>query len=372
MPIEASWRTIYVVPTAPDLGSGRLTTPNLIINCNPASRFRVPRWLISRFTGVRFVVWQLQNTETLQRLLFFLYGVVRIYVHLGSCVQQHDRDPNDPPLLWAKVDIVFTPLTNMDSFTVHNCAEDHIDSNSWSTHSKFFGDADRGVQLSLTPSTEMPDSLLVVHLELLGHVFQKILQDAGEPSLFPSLAALKKETPRIAPDRPTASSQLHPGQLPINSNPPRRSVSTRELDSPSPSPVPKSRRLTLDASAPAPLSASSQDSPSKVLQRRSSPALRAHVPHKAFFRRRRVDLNLARKPGHKRATTTSPGRDEVEDRRRHRKGRSRGLVGSRRPPRPEPQPPVRTQDSEPHKETNEGRLESDLQGDIEDPHRRNR
>ena len=204
--VKASWRTVYVVPTASNLDSGSSTTPNLVINRNPTSRFRIPRWLIARFTALQFTVVQSRNTEALQVLEIHLHGTVCIYLSLGSCVQHRDRDPSKPPQLWAKVDVLLLPVS-FDTFA-HDCSQDHLDCESWVTRSKVFGGADRAVRFSFTPSTRMPDTVLVVHLELLGRVLEKILRDSGDLSLFPSLADRESETlvPRLAPTYPAVSS----------------------------------------------------------------------------------------------------------------------------------------------------------------------
>ncbi|KAM5534181.1 hypothetical protein V8D89_012201 [Ganoderma adspersum] len=231
-PVKASWRTIYVVPTASDLDSGSLTTPDLIINCNPASRFRVPRWLIGRFTALQFSVRQLENTEMLQVLSFFLNQRAQIYVSLGSCVQHDGGYPDKPPQLWAKVDVLL-PHAGMDTFT-HVCSMDHIESKSWAARSKFFGDADRGVQLSLTPSTRMSDNSLVIHLQLLGRVLEGMLQGDGGLSIFPSLVDLaERDTPHLAPKDPIASSPSRTSSLQTRPTSSRTSSSAPSRNRPS-------------------------------------------------------------------------------------------------------------------------------------------
>ncbi len=201
-PVKALWRTIYVVPTPSDLDSGHATTPEgLMINCNPASRFRIPRWLIARFIALQFGVRQIRNTE------------------------HHDHDSNKRMRLWAKVDVLlaYMPLRIFP----HDCSEDHLDSESWATRSKLFGDADRGVRLSLMPSTRMPGSVLVIHLELLGRVFEEMLHEAGASSLFPSLADLARDTPRPIPSDLVALCQPRsPSQI-ESTSPQTRSNSSR-------------------------------------------------------------------------------------------------------------------------------------------------
>ena len=203
-PVNAAWRTVYVVPTPSDLDSMSSPGPDLLINCNSpsGSRFHLPRWLVDRFTTLQFEVDQMVNSQELHVVRFAHRSEGRIFVSLGSCGQHHDAD--NRPLLWAKVDLM--SLSTPKRF-VHNCSEDHIDSNS-----KFFGsgDADRNVRLSFMPSRTGTglDMTLIIHLELFGRVFKKMLKEAGIS--FPSLADLRKNAPgHAAPDAPVTSSQLH-------------------------------------------------------------------------------------------------------------------------------------------------------------------
>ena len=233
--VVASWRTIYVVPTASDLDSVSSTTPNLMINCNPASHFRIPRWLVARFVALQFYVEQSMNTTTLQVIKLIHSKDCDIILSLGACTEHHDDDPDPsrPVQLWAKVDVV--PYGDLDTFP-HDCSEEHLDSASWTMRAKVFGDAERQVRLTLSPSTlaRKPSSdVFVIHLELLGRSFDKMLQDAGDSSLFPSAGDLetRRETaaPRIDPafkllslSRPRAHSQTdsEPIASPLTPSPP--------------------------------------------------------------------------------------------------------------------------------------------------------
>ena len=204
--VEATWRTIYVVPTPSDLDYGDRTTPSLMLNCNPASRFHIPRWLIARLTNLQFEISQVRDTEALQVIVILhrLNGDTSIFVSLGLCSANCGSD--NRPHLWAKVDVMF--LTTVSTFT-HDCSKDHLESESWVARSKDFGEAERRVRLSLIPSTRMSESVLEVHLELFGRVFENIIRDAGVS--FPSLADIERGAPRAigapTPTDPAASSQ---------------------------------------------------------------------------------------------------------------------------------------------------------------------
>ncbi|KAM5534167.1 hypothetical protein V8D89_012187 [Ganoderma adspersum] len=168
-PIEASWRTIYVVPTASDLDFQSSCTPNFIINCDPGSSFRVPRWLITQLTTLQFEVSQVQDIGDTMRAIKMFHPLtgIHIFISLGLCTEYCDHEPNksESPQPWAKVFIV--PFIDMHVFP-HDCSKDHLDSKSWARCSKLFGDANRAVRLSFTPSKLTPETRLV-HLELIGH-----------------------------------------------------------------------------------------------------------------------------------------------------------------------------------------------------------
>ncbi|PIL26293.1 hypothetical protein GSI_12049 [Ganoderma sinense ZZ0214-1] len=214
-PVTASWRTIYIVPTASDLHSGSLTTPDLIINCNPKSRFRIPRWLIARFTTLHFEVNQVENTEELQAIQFFRDGKARIFLSLGICAIRSSSLKSPP--LWAKVDVLMADARPR-KFT-HDCSSDHIDSESWATRSKVFWGSrkDRGVQLSLSPSARKPYNSFVIHLELLGHTFVDMLREDGLPALFPPLKELERKASVPVPhDLVPSFRSRTPSKCPIN------------------------------------------------------------------------------------------------------------------------------------------------------------
>ncbi|PIL26299.1 hypothetical protein GSI_12055 [Ganoderma sinense ZZ0214-1] len=202
-PVEASWRTIYIVPTAAHFYSEQVTSPSLALNYNLDSKFHVPLWLTYRFTALQFVVNEVKSTDTTQVLKFVNHSEGRIFVSLGTCTK--GQDPDKPPLLWAKV-VVMT-LVNPSRFT-HDCSTDHLDTDSWATRSKVFGDADRSVRLSFMSSMQPPRERLVIHLELFGRVFEEMLRESGIS--FPSVADLQRPTPRTAAyDATISESQPH-------------------------------------------------------------------------------------------------------------------------------------------------------------------
>ena len=238
-PGRASWRTIFVVPAASDFDANIATTPSLILNCNPASRFRVPRCLIARLTTLRFQVTQSKNREALQVIAIFDGQSLRIFVSLGLYAEPHNHGPKEPPVLWANVHIKY--LTSVDTF-VYDCSEDYFDSESWATLSKDFGDAELKVRLSFVPSARMSESVLEIRLELFDRVFEDMLQEAAIS--FPSLADLERDRPRLAPSNSIAP--IRPRTFGQIVSPSSRSASPMSSRSPSPasttsSHVPSSR-----------------------------------------------------------------------------------------------------------------------------------
>lgn len=185
---------------------GSPTIPNLIMNCNPSSPFRIPRWLIARFIALQFKVTQFRNEKKLHVLRFFDGIDTHLYLSHGSCAE-HSNLEHD--VFWVKADV--SHVNSIVSFTfTHNCSEDHLDSESWATRSKDFGNADREVRVSLTPYTWISGSVFVIHLELLGLVFQERLQESGSQWMFPSLATLKRNTLRTAPSDHAPAPPLQP------------------------------------------------------------------------------------------------------------------------------------------------------------------
>ena len=210
--VRACWRTIYVVPTASESHSGTSAIPSLIMNCNPASHFRFPRWLIARLIALQFRVVQTRDSAALQVInISHPSGLADIRILLGSCTETSNRDSElvRPVELWAKADVRVSHI-GMETFQSHDCSKDHLNSESWNSHSKTFGDTGHIVQLSLTHSTRMTDSVLVVHLELLGDTFEKLLQEAGYTSLFPSLGELEKDAQHPTPAHNLPDSGSYP------------------------------------------------------------------------------------------------------------------------------------------------------------------
>lgn len=194
-PVEASWKTIYVVPTTSDLDSESATSPKFLINCYPGSRFQLPRWLVDRFIGLQFEVKEVIYTQTLQIISFIHRSQGRIFMCLGAC--ERHGGPDNPPL-WAN--IIITTGVALEDFP-HNCSEDHLNSDSWAVRSRTFGDADRMVRLSFIQSTgrTLPETSVTIHLKLSGTIFENSMLRESSIS-FPSLVSPERDPPCLIPD----------------------------------------------------------------------------------------------------------------------------------------------------------------------------
>lgn len=203
--VKASWSTIYIVPTATDLDSESANSPSLLMNCHPGSLFQLPRSLVDRFIGLQFEVDEVLPAyiDTLKIVSFVHRSQGRIYVGLGTCKEHHG--PDKPPL-WAKAFV--TTLVSPRGFT-HDCSQDHLDSEAWALRSRTFGDADRTVRLSFSPSRRrLPEISAIIHLELSGHRFEEMLREASIS--FPSLVDHKRNSGCPMPDTLVTSSFQRP------------------------------------------------------------------------------------------------------------------------------------------------------------------
>ncbi|EJF60426.1 HET-domain-containing protein [Dichomitus squalens LYAD-421 SS1] len=195
-PVEATWRTIYVVPSPPDGESSSATTAQLTINCVPCGPFRLPHWLVSRFLALGFTVTQTEWDERAGPVTRFIIHnpakAENIYLDLGICRLSSTAH-------WSKVTMFSRDdfKESKDVTRAHSCKKHHID--SWNARSKVFpdsaSDADRSVRLSFTPCKASPrTSKLVVHMELMGRVYEDVLREANMTNAFLSVDALEKST----------------------------------------------------------------------------------------------------------------------------------------------------------------------------------
>lgn len=187
--VKATWRTIYIVPSPPDGRSPSATTAQLTINSDLRHPFRLPHWLVSRLLAMGFRVSQFELDSQAGRAtrikVYKAIGGEAIYLDLGIC--HHDTTAR-----WSKVTMCSeADFKQSEEVTfAHSCSEHHID--AWNDRSKVFPDSqldvDRSVRLSFTPcKASLGNPRLVVHIELLGRVYQEMLREVNMTNAFSAL-----------------------------------------------------------------------------------------------------------------------------------------------------------------------------------------
>ena len=205
--VQATWRTIYVVPSPPNGEAPRATITRLTINCDPQQSFRLPHWLVSRFLALGFAVyeekWDEQGVQVIRFRFFHLRRSENLVLDLGLC-------RIDPTARWSKITICYMGNAKLSPqiTRAHSCSEHHID--SWNALSKVFShsptDADRLVRLSFTPCKMSPGTpQLVVHFELLGCVYEEILRENNMMDAFPTLGTLETSVHSAPPNHTQVS-----------------------------------------------------------------------------------------------------------------------------------------------------------------------
>lgn len=177
--VTAKWRDIFITQTPPPIK--RAIAPSLcspLHSIAPVPPFRLPPWLVGRLAqlGMELLplyVERYSNNGTPSCLVLASFEDVSgtpiegIRVVLGTCVTE------SPVRLfhWAAAKPRTPKLDgyNLNSLRLHNCDEGHIE--DWEGGTKVFGDNERSVRLSFSPSTVSPGRTLVVHVELEGSVY---------------------------------------------------------------------------------------------------------------------------------------------------------------------------------------------------------
>ena len=84
---QATWCTIYVVPSSPNGEAPRATITRLTISCYPQQSFRLPHWLVSRFLALVFTVyeekWDKQGVQVIRFRFFHLRRSENLVFDLG-------------------------------------------------------------------------------------------------------------------------------------------------------------------------------------------------------------------------------------------------------------------------------------------------
>ncbi|PIL36835.1 hypothetical protein GSI_00525 [Ganoderma sinense ZZ0214-1] len=188
-PVRPEWRTIYIVAKPPiQLTSPDARLASLKINCVPQPPFRFPNWLLYKLGAAGFDILHgpgddLSYRDSPQRMAF-LHPVMgeEIHVDLGVC----RTDPS--PVRWARVLFSHpgqqTELLGLSA--PHDCTADHVD--NWTGRARVFGDKRRSVRLSFLLDNRSPATTLVVHVDMNGPVYEKLLRAANVS--FPPLSEI--------------------------------------------------------------------------------------------------------------------------------------------------------------------------------------
>ena len=210
-PITAEWRDIYIADGPPPLQKAdrqSLVLPLSILR--PAPPFQIPHWLIGRLNTlgmeVRAPVIPSRPTAEgapLRASLTFedVNAKEAVRILMGTCAGQDEEGKDRPvdiahPTHWARAEPLYDVNWTSDIITTHVCAEDHVE--DWKGMTKDFTLEGRTLRLTFRRSKLTPDVTLVVHLELVGEVYERLKTAVG--LTFPPLPSESKEVEHEAGD----------------------------------------------------------------------------------------------------------------------------------------------------------------------------
>ena len=205
-PVQPQWRTVHIVPAPPDWAAPEASVSRFTLNCGADPPFRLPHTIISKFVALGFTPTQTKGKTasgaiTVTRIAFSnLYRGETIYLDLGLCRSPgsglQTSEQGGDGARWARAMIV-SPAGSYGfehpDPGMHDCARHHVD--SWPDlegRTMAFGGADRTVRLSFAPCKVMPETTVVVRVELAGFAYEDMLRGANV--VFPPLT-----TPTILP-----------------------------------------------------------------------------------------------------------------------------------------------------------------------------
>ena len=148
------------------LASSLPTLRSLRVNCHLEPLFCIPHWLI---------------LDSIGGFECTLFGV-------GLCSEQSRARPS------RRANVITEHGDHLsDRYSAsHSCTQDHIE--YWPAQTTVFGDVNRTVRTSVVPYKCSSQTTLVIHIELLGRVYEKMLREANV-----SFPQLPKSTPRPLP-----------------------------------------------------------------------------------------------------------------------------------------------------------------------------
>ena len=181
-PVNATWRIIYIITHSPTTGRG-ISAPlvyRFLPDVAPAP-FRVPRALLQIMAALQFfpATWTITSDAGSKATVSFkLENVVvnqSLRITFGACI----RDSNDGVQrhwAWAEHKDVRTWKDPWKDYA-HDCAADHIE--DWPDHARDFGSEECTFRLVFAPCPHAPGKTLVLGLELIGPVCEKLQREAN-------------------------------------------------------------------------------------------------------------------------------------------------------------------------------------------------
>lgn len=159
--------------------------------------FRIPRWTIGTLFSLHLVpdcTVAERKDNGQQQIMLQCADSLRgesARICMGVCTDS-DASPLDVgrTFHWARAEPAVHANRRNDAWHmgVHDCRADHVD--AWPGGAKTFGNDERTIRLSFAPCKYSPKTR-VVHIELLGSVYEQLLREAG--LRMPGRAELDRE-----------------------------------------------------------------------------------------------------------------------------------------------------------------------------------
>lgn len=181
-PVDVTWHTIYIAAHPPTAGrrDGAHLLQEFIPDVAPMT-FRIPRTLLQTLGALEFspitrtVSWDPASKDTMWFGCQCTALLEYVGILLGSCMK---ASTNARPCHWAWAEYKHRATwTQPDLEYVHDCTTDHIE--DWPDRTREFGDAERTIRLVFVPCTHEPQWTLVLGLELVGSVYERIQKSAN-------------------------------------------------------------------------------------------------------------------------------------------------------------------------------------------------
>ena len=194
-PINPRWREVCIVTRPPMIvrRSGAHIVHLFPLDF-PPTIFRVPRTLLQAMTALNLlprsqtVSSDPESTQTTRLMFENVVPLEVVYIVLGACANASTAARPCHHWAWAEHRHRAT-WGSLSTSYVHDCTNDHIE--AWPDRIRDFGDEERTIRLVFAPCTHAPERTLVLGLELVGSVYEKIQRDADLYLLPPSSLPLR-------------------------------------------------------------------------------------------------------------------------------------------------------------------------------------